>query len=318
MNDGSADQTLDALVDWANADERIKILNLARNFGHQAAVTAGLDAASGDAVAIIDADLQDPPEVILDMLAGYRQGYEVVYGQRASRQGESLGKRLSAWIFYRLMRSLIYRDLPPDTGDFRLVSRRCLEAFNSMRETHRFIRGMVAWVGFPQTAVIYQRAPRAAGESKYPLRKMLKFAWTAAVSFSPLPLRLSLGLGFLVASLGLAFGVFVILGKLFQWFNPAPGWASLVVLISLVGGTVLISNGILGEYIGRIFEEAKARPLYLVGATWNFPSERPGPAAATKNPHQSSSLEPKLSLQLMVHGDSPAAKVKSMESEILK
>ncbi len=167
------------------------------------------------------------------------------------------------------MRAFIYRDLPADAGDFRLVSRRCLDSLKAMRETHRFIRGMVAWVGFAQTAVVYHRAPRAAGESKYPLRKMIKFAWTAAVSFSTVPLRLGLALGFIVASMGLAFGTYVILGRLFNWFTPQPGWASLVVLISLVGGAVLISNGILGEYIGRIFEEGKGRPLYIVSSVFN-------------------------------------------------
>lgn len=276
VNDGSSDQTLSLLMEWAENDSRIRVLGLARNFGHQAAVTAGLDAAVGDAVVVIDADLQDPLEVIHEMIARYRQGYDVVYGQRASRQGESMGKRLTAWLFYRLMRWLIYSDLPPDTGDFRLLSRRSLDAFRSMRETHRFIRGMVAWVGFAQTAVIYQRKPRVAGESKYPFRKMLHFAWTAAVSFSPFPLRLGLILGFAVAALGFFFGAYVALGRLFGWYTPAPGWASLVVLISLVGGAVLVSNGILGEYIGRIFEESKGRPLYIVSQSANF--DRPVPA----------------------------------------
>lgn len=270
INDGSSDRTLDLLMEWAGADVRIKVLGLARNFGHQAAVTAGLDAAAGDAIVIIDADLQDPPEIIIHMIEKYREGYHVVYGQRARRHGETLAKRFTAWMFYRLMRTFIYSDLPPDAGDFRLISRQCLDALRSMRETHRFIRGMVAWVGFAQTAVTYQRSPRAAGQSKYPLRKMIRFAWTATVSFSPLPLRLGLILGFAVALLGFGFGIFVALGRLFGWYRPAPGWASLVVLISLIGGAVLISNGILGEYVGRIFEEAKRRPLYIVSSTANL------------------------------------------------
>ncbi|HWE04192.1 MAG TPA: glycosyltransferase family 2 protein [Tepidisphaeraceae bacterium] len=275
VNDGSADATLDLLMDWAAADRRIRVLGLARNFGHQAAVTAGLDAAAGDAIAIIDCDLQDPPEVILEMLARYRDGYEVVYGQRASRKGEGAFKRFTAWLFYRLMKTLIYRDLPEDTGDFRLVSRRCLDALGSMRETHRFLRGMVAWVGFAQTAVRYERSPRAAGETKYPFRAMLKFAWTAAVSFSPLPLRIGLLIGIAVASLGLLFGAYVAMGRLFGWYTPAAGWASQAVLTSLLGGAVLISNGILGEYVGRIFEEAKGRPLYIVSQSANLvPAER--------------------------------------------
>lgn len=276
VNDGSRDGTLHRLAEWAREDSRIKVVGLARNFGHQAAVTAGLDAAAGDAIVIIDCDLQDPPEVILQMLARYREGYDVVYGQRISREGESAGKRLTAWMFYRLMRTFVYADLPADAGDFRLVSRRCLEVLNAMRETHRFLRGMVAWVGFPQIAVKYQRAARAAGESKYPLRKMLKFAWTAAVSFSPLPLRVGLLIGILVATLGFLFGLYVVVGRLLGWYTPAPGWASLTVLICLIGGAVLISNGILGEYVGRIFEEAKGRPLYIVSDRLNFaPAPQP-------------------------------------------
>jgi len=283
VNDGSSDETLSLLMDWAAVDPRLKVLGLARNFGHQAAVTAGLDAASGDAIVILDADLQDPPEVIHEMLARYRQGYDVVYGQRASRAGESLFKRLTAWGFYRFMRGFVHRDLPADAGDFRLISRRCLDALKSMRETHRFIRGMVAWVGFAQTAVVYQRAPRAAGETKYSLRKMLWFAWTAAVSFSPAPLRASLGLGMGIALGGIGFGFYVVLGRLLGWYTPAPGWASLVVFTSIIGGAILISNGVLGEYIGRIFEEAKSRPLYIVSQSVNFdaPSAVP-PVASTR------------------------------------
>jgi polyisoprenyl-phosphate glycosyltransferase len=280
VNDGSSDRTLEMLVEWARSDPRIKVLGLARNFGHQAAVTAGLDAAAGEAIVIIDADLQDPPEVILQMIEKYREGYHVVYGQRAARHGESAAKRFTAWLFYRLMRSFIYSELPPDAGDFRLISRPCLDALRRMRETHRFLRGMVAWVGFAQTAVTYQRRPRAAGQSKYPVRKMIRFAWTATVSFSPLPLRLGLILGFAVAMLGFGFGVFVFFGRLFGWYNPAPGWASLVVLIALIGGAVLISNGILGEYVGRIFEEAKHRPLYIVSSMANIAPPAPVAVAA--------------------------------------
>jgi dolichol-phosphate mannosyltransferase len=282
VNDGSSDETLSLLIEWADTDPQLKVLSLARNFGHQAAVTAGLDAAAGEAVVILDADLQDPPEVIHEMLARYREGYDVVYGQRASRQGESLFKRLTAWGFYRFMRSFIHKDLPADAGDFRLVSRRCLDALKSMRETHRFIRGMVAWVGFAQTAVVYQRAPRAAGQTKYSLRKMLWFAWTAAVSFSPAPLRASLGLGMGIALGGIGFGLYVMLGRLLGWYTPAPGWASLIVFVSIIGGAVLISNGVLGEYIGRIFEESKSRPLYIVSQSINFETSstpsRPIPA----------------------------------------
>ena len=277
VNDGSSDRTLDLLMDWAAADARIKVVGLARNFGHQAAVTAGLDLAGGDAIVIIDADLQDPLEVIPQMLAHYRQGYDVVYGQRESREGETAIKRLTAWLFYRLMRLFIYRDLPSDAGDFRLVSRRCLDAIKSMRETHRFIRGMVAWVGFAQTSVKYQRRKRLAGDSKYPFWKMVRFAWTAAISFSPAPLRLSLVMGVLVALAGLAEGVYAVLRALIVRDTVA-GWASAITVVCVIGGAILISIGILGEYVGRIFEASKGRPLYIISTTANLP---PGAVAGS-------------------------------------
>jgi polyisoprenyl-phosphate glycosyltransferase len=195
VNDGSSDHTLSYLAEWAAADARVGVLHLSRNFGHQIATTAGLDHATGDAVVIIDADLQDPLHVIHAMIDRYCEGYDVVYGQRESRAGDSAYKRVTAWAFYRIMRGMVYRDLPPDAGDFRLISRACLDAVTQMRETHRFLRGMVAWVGFPQIAVRYHRQPRVAGSTKYPLRKMLAFSWVAATSFSTLPLRFSTIMG---------------------------------------------------------------------------------------------------------------------------
>lgn len=272
VNDGSTDQTLKMLVDWAGEDSRIKVLGLARNFGHQVAATAGLDAARGDAVVIMDADLQDPPAVVLQMIAKYREGWDVVYGQRRSRQGEGLLKRFTAWGFYRFMRAFIHKDLPPDSGDFRLMSRPCLDALKSMRETHRFLRGMVAWVGFAQTAIAFDRPARAAGNTKYPLIKMLRFAWTAAVSFSAFPLRLSLAAGIIVALVGVGIGIWAVIAKLNHW-ETTPGWASIMFTVCLLGGAVLISNGILGEYVGRIFEETKGRPLYLVSTRVNVGEE---------------------------------------------
>ena len=188
VNDGSTDATIALLSEWATQDARVRLICFARNFGHEAAVLAGLDHARGDAVVVMDADLQDPPEVIDEMIAKYLLGYDVVYGRRLSRDRETVFKRVSAWLFYRTMRTLVYRDLPPDTGDFRLISRRCLNAVKSMRETHRFLRGLVAWAGFPQCEVLYRRKPRQAGITKYSLQKMLQLAWTAAVSFSPAPL----------------------------------------------------------------------------------------------------------------------------------
>jgi dolichol-phosphate mannosyltransferase len=270
VNDGSSDQTVDALHAWVEEDARVTLLNLARNFGHQAAVTAGLDHATGDAIVVMDADLQDPPEVIHQMLAEYCRGYDVVYGKRIARNGETLFKRWSAWAFYRIMRTMIHRDLPKDVGDFRLISRRCLDAVASMRD-------MISWAGFPQTAVTYARDARAAGVTKYPMWKMLRFAWTAAVSFSPLPLRLSFGLGVLLALVGGAQAV----NGLVQYalgLYIVPGWTSLMVVVCLIGSAILISIGVLGEYVGRIFEESKGRPLYIVAdavnTRSNIPSER--------------------------------------------
>jgi dolichol-phosphate mannosyltransferase len=263
VNDGSRDRSLEFLAKWAQADERAKVLGLARNFGHQAAVTAGLDAARGGAVVIMDADLQDPPELIGEMLQRYEQGYDVVYAQRRSRCGEGPFKRACAWGFYRLMRWFVHPDLPADVGDFRLLSRACLDALSSMRETHRFLRGMVAWTGFAQTAVPFDRPARCAGRTNYSLRKMLQFAWTAAVSFSPAPLRVSMLAGIVLALLGFSDGVYAVVRKLLG--HPlVPGWTSLMAALCVIGGGILLSIGILGEYIGRIFEEVKGRPLYFV------------------------------------------------------
>ena len=269
VNDGSSDQTLPKIAAWAAADSRIKIVHLSRNFGHQVAATAGLDYARGDAIALIDADLQDPLCVIHRMIDRYCEGYDVVYGQREARRGESALKRLTAWAFYRLMRALVYSSLPLDSGDFRLMSRQCLNGLQSMHETHRFLRGMVAWVGYPQCGVKYVRAPRAGGYSKYPLRKMLFFAWTAATSFSALPLQVSLLLGILVGLLGIEEGIRALLAVTLGWYT-VPGWTSLMVITCAIGSALLISVGILGQYIGRIYEQSKERPLYLVARTYNI------------------------------------------------
>jgi len=267
VNDGSTDGTLGLLAGWAAADVRIKVIHLSRNFGHQLAATAGLDYASGDAVVLMDADLQDPLAVIREMLARYREGYDVVYGQRVARPGETAIKRLTAWAFYRLMRMAVDQRLPLDTGDFRLISRECLEGLQQLREQHRFLRGMVAWVGYPQCAVPYRRAPRVAGATKYPMWKMLRFAWTAATSFSTLPLRLCI-------MLGLTFGLFAVeemVRSLWGLYHgrTVPGWTSLMVLTSVIGCAMLLGLGILGQYVGRIYEETKGRPLYLVARTFN-------------------------------------------------
>jgi glycosyltransferase involved in cell wall biosynthesis len=269
VNDGSSDRSIDLLFEWASADPRVRVLSLARNFGHQCAASAGLDHASGDAVVLIDADLQDPLEVIPEMIAQYQAGYGVVMGKRIARQGEGWFKRSTAWLFYRLMRLLVYPGLEKDVGDFRLISRGCLNAVNHMRETHRFLRGMVCWVGFPQTTVTYVRQPRVLGSTKYPLRQMLLFAWTAAVSFSPAPLRLAFALGVLTAMAGLAEGIYAVVRTLLGLYN-VPGWTSVIVVVCLIGGAVLMSIGVLGEYVARIFEESKGRPLYIVAASANL------------------------------------------------
>jgi dolichol-phosphate mannosyltransferase len=273
VNDGSSDGTIERLLEWARQDSRVKVLGLARNFGHQAAVTAGLDVAGGDAVVVMDGDLQDPPDVIVEMLGEYRKGYDVVYGQRKSREGESAMKRLTAWSFYRFMRRFVHPDLPPDTGDFRLISKSALDALRSMRETHRFLRGMVAWVGFAQTAVQFDRPARVAGQTKYPLRKMIRFAWTAAVAFSPAPMRLSLAVGVLLALAGFVYGVYAVI-RVAMGLYVVPGWTSILVALCLIGGGLFISMGIIGEYIARIFEEVKGRPLYLVNVRANLPEPK--------------------------------------------
>jgi dolichol-phosphate mannosyltransferase len=271
VNDGSRDGTLGLLAAWAADDSRIKVINLSRNFGHQGASTAGLDYARGDAVVLIDADLQDPLAVVHTMIERYCEGYDVVYGQRVAREGEGALKLFTAWLFYRLMRAFVYHDLPVDTGDFRLISRDCLNALRQMRETHRFLRGMVAWVGYAQIGVPYQRAARVAGETKYPMRKMLRFAWTAATSFSTLPLRAVTILGVLVMLLGVEEAVRAVLAHFLHWY-AVPGWSSLTVLVSVVGGATLLGIGILGEYVGKIYEQSKNRPLYLVARTLNVHS----------------------------------------------
>lgn len=269
VNDGSTDSTAAQISEWALVDPRVKVVHLSRNFGHQSASTAGLDYASGDAVVLLDADLQDPLPVIHTMLDRYCEGYDVVYGIRQIRQGETIFKRATAWLFYRAMRRLVYKDLPVDTGDFRLISRPCLTGLQQLRETHRFLRGMVAWVGYSQIGVPYERAARVAGSTKFSLYKMAKFAWTAATSFSTLPLKASIFLGVIVSIFGLEEAVRAILAHIFNWY-VVPGWSSLTVLVSVIGGAMLISIGILGEYVGKLYEQTKNRPIYLVARTLNL------------------------------------------------
>jgi len=277
VNDGSSDSTLQQLVEWTAADPRIRVVHLSRNFGHQIAATAGLDHATGDAIVLIDADLQDPLPVIHHMIERYMEGYDVVYGQREAREGESAYKRFTAWLFYRIMRAFVFRSMPVDTGDFRLLSRDCLTALNTMRETHRFLRGMVAWLGYPQIAVPYHREARAAGSTHYGLRKMLAFAWTAATSFSAAPLRVSVVAGIIVGLFGIEEGMRAVVAFFFGWYT-VPGWKSLMVVTSLIGSATLISIGIVGEYLARLYEQSKERPLYMVARTFHMGAVQNQPA----------------------------------------
>jgi glycosyltransferase involved in cell wall biosynthesis len=263
VDDGSTDGSTEKIRELAGMDSRVKPLIFARNFGHQLAVTAGLDYAAGQAVTIIDSDLQDPPEVILDMIAKWREGYEVVYAVRSEREGETWFKLMTASIFYRLIYRITDVDIPMDTGDFRLLDQKVVAVMRQMRERHRFLRGMSVWVGFKQTGVQYKRAARFSGTTKYPFKKMLKFANDAITSFSYFPLQLATYIGFIAAGMSiLAIPVVIILRVLGS--QSFLGQASTLIAVLFLGGVQLISLGILGEYIGRLYDEAKGRPLYIV------------------------------------------------------
>lgn len=269
VNDGSKDNTLQILKNAAEADRRVKVLAFSRNFGHQAALTAGLDFASGDAVVVMDADLQDPPEILPEMVELFRRGYDVVSAQRVKRQNDTLFKRATAYAFYRLMRRMVDERLVPEVGDFRLFSRPALIAISKFREQHRFMRGLVAWLGLKEVIVPFHRQSRSAGETKYPFLKMLKFAWTAISSFSALPLRVSLAAGLLLALCGLSYLVFSLYAAIFLRAT-VPGWASLVALQVIFSGAMLTAIGLLGDYVARIYEEVKGRPLYVVNDAVNI------------------------------------------------
>ncbi len=263
VDDGSRDGSADIIRGLAQQDARVRSVIFARNFGHQIAVTAGLDFSRGKAVVIIDADLQDPPELILEMIKKWREGYEVVYAVRAEREGETWFKTFTASFFYRMIAKITDVKIPLDTGDFRLIDRKVVNVLNSMRERHRFLRGMSAWVGFKQVGVDYKRAARFAGETKYPFRKMLRLALNAITGFSYLPLQLATYLGFVSAAISvIAIPVVVILRLVGE--RQLFGQATTLIAVLFLGGVQLISLGILGEYIGRIYDEVKGRPLYVV------------------------------------------------------
>lgn len=272
VNDGSRDRTAHIVRQICSRDRTVKLVDFSRNFGHQIAVTAGMDHASGRSVVLIDADLQDPPEIILDMVARWREGYDVVYGKRMERKGETRFKKATAALFYRLLRSMTSVNIPVDTGDFRLMDRKVCDALTQMRERSRFIRGMVSWAGYKQTSVEYVREERFAGETKYPLRKMLRLSLDAITSFSTKPLKIAGILGFLLSAAGFVY-LFIVLFQRFFTNTTTPGWTSLIAISLLFNGITLSLLGVLGEYIGRIYEETKGRPLYLVSDKVNFPGE---------------------------------------------
>lgn len=289
VNDGSRDATAGLLDFIAARDSRVRVVHLSRNFGHQIAVSAGLEHAAGDAIAIIDADLQDPPELIGDMLARWREGFDVVYGQRLSREGESAFKLATARWFYRGLNALSDVDIPLDVGDFRLVDRAVADAILAMPERDRFLRGMFAWAGFRQTALPYHRDARAAGETKYPLRKMLRLAFDGMLSFSMQPLRLVLTLGFVIVALAGLGIVYALANRLFTE-NWVSGWTLLFIATMFMGGVQLIVMGMIGEYVGRIYMASKERPLFLVGRRTGFdrnaaasPAASPAPASQSRS-----------------------------------
>ena len=266
VDDGSTDGSTEMIRQLSARDERVRKVIFARNFGHQIAVTAGLDYSRGDAVIIIDADLQDPPELILQMIEKWREGYQVVYAQRSEREGETWFKRVTASLFYRTIYRITDVNIPLDTGDFRLLDRKVVDVMNSMRERHRFLRGMSAWVGFKSIGVPYKRAARYAGSTKYPFKKMLKLALTAVTSFSYVPLQIAMWLGFISAGISIiAIPVVIVLRLIGSQFFY--GQATTLIAVLFLGGVQLVSLGILGEYVGRIYDEVKGRPLYIVSET---------------------------------------------------
>jgi dolichol-phosphate mannosyltransferase len=265
VDDGSRDDSFEILSELAAADAGVRVVKLSRNFGHQLAITAGLDHAYGDAVVFIDADLQDPPELIVDLVGKWREGFDVVYAQRTRRLGETRFKLVTAAAFYRVLRALTQVDIPPDTGDFRIISKRAADQLRSLREKDRFMRGLVSWIGFKQTALPYQREERYRGSTKYPFSKMLKFALDGLTSFSTAPLKLATWLGYATASLAFLYLLSVFIQK---WLGQTVhGWATIMVALLFLGGVQMICLGILGEYLGRIFNEIKPRPVYIVEET---------------------------------------------------
>lgn len=273
VNDGSRDSTAKIVEKICEADNTVKLVDFSRNFGHQLAITAGMDYAGGNAIVVIDADLQDPPEVIPEMIQKWSGGYDVVFGKRLKRKGETFFKKLTAKFFYRFLRSMTDVDIPVDAGDFRLIDRKVCDALKSANEKSRYIRGLISWLGFRQTFVEYVRDKRFAGETKYPLKKMIKFALDAITSFSYKPLKLASYFGTFISMLSFVYLLIVIYLKLFT-DKTTTGWASTLAVSLFFNGIVLIILGIIGEYIGRIYDEVKGRPLYIVRETRNIDNDR--------------------------------------------
>jgi polyisoprenyl-phosphate glycosyltransferase len=277
VDDGSQDGTLNALRGAMTTVPQLVVVSLSRNFGHQIAATAGLDEAAGDAIILMDGDLQDPPELILEFIAKWREGYDVVYATRRNRQGESPFKLWTARLFYRITKRLTNISIPVDTGDFRLMSRRVVDALKRSRERHRFLRGLVSWVGYEQIGIVYDRDPRFTGSTKYPISKMLRFAIDGITAFSDIPLRFATYFGFVVSGFAFVYAVVVLVMKVLHYTEP--GYTSTMIAILFLGGVQLITIGILGEYVGRIYDEIKARPLYLLASV-----ERTGEPLAASPP----------------------------------
>ncbi|OGI20709.1 MAG: glycosyltransferase [Candidatus Melainabacteria bacterium RIFCSPHIGHO2_02_FULL_34_12] len=263
INDGSYDSTGELVKNFAKKDSKVKLLNFSRNFGHQIAISAGLDYASGDATVIIDADLQDPPEIIIEMIKKWKEGYEVVYGKRIKRKGETFFKKFTAFVFYRLLKNLTSFDIPVDTGDFRLIDKKICNIIKGLSEKSRYLRGLISWMGFKQTSVEYIRDERHAGYTKYYLRNLLKLALDGITSFSYKPLKLAYYFGFGLSGFSFLYLLILIYQKLFIK-TTIPGWSSVIAVILFFNGIILIILGIIGEYIGRIYEETKGRPLYIL------------------------------------------------------
>lgn len=269
VNDGSKDKTLEILSNISKSDERAKVVSFSRNFGHQNAVTAGVFHANGDAIVIIDADLQDPPEVISEMIQKWKEGFQVVYAKRKQRKGETWFKLLTAKYFYKFLQSMSEVEIPRDTGDFRLIDRKVAEVFKNMPERNRFIRGMISWVGFKQYALEYERQERFAGETKYPLKKMIKFASDGIIAFSAKPLKIISIIGIFSIIFSFLLLIYSVVVKVTGAYS-VPGWSSIICAISFFSGVQLLSLGVIGQYIARVYDESKSRPLYIVEETINM------------------------------------------------